>query len=1667
MSGGNIKVVVRCRPMNSRELARGAECLIQMNGNQTVIRKPEDMKTGTQDDVKPFTFDKSYWSADKADPSYADQEQVFNDLGVELLDHAFNGYNCCIFAYGQTGSGKSYSMMGYGEDKGITPRTCSELFNRIDAISDERTTCRVEVSYIEIYNEKVRDLLNPKNKSNLKVREHPSLGPYVEDLSKMAVNSFDKINQLMDEGNKARTVAATNMNATSSRSHGVFTLILTQTRKDDVTNLETEKVARISLVDLAGSERANSTGATGARLKEGANINRSLTTLGKVIAGLAEQSMQEAPKKGRKAKEVFVPYRDSVLTWLLKDSLGGNSKTAMIAAISPADYDETLSTLRYADQAKKIKNKAVVNEDPNAKVIRELKEELDLLRSRLHVYAPEVAEQLAAQSTYKGNSPASKSSDRTKSGDAATTAAALSSMPNGSQEIEVTDSSGTVRKMTQQQIVEQLTSSEKLLANLNETWEDKLKKTEEIQVERERALEELGITVYKNNVGVYTPKKMPHLVNLSEDPLMSECLVYQLKPGNTRVGKEGSDTPAEIRLSGSNIQEEHCVFENGNGTVTLHPNEGSLTMVNGMRIAEPRRLKSGYRIILGDYHFFRFNHPEEVRRERDRQKSVILSGGINTSSSNVNGSMGPPTPGIVLDEQPWPTTPLGDSNTLYSEPSDINYAKMENGGSKYYANEIQGLKDDELDKLYGDISRIRNSRRSRPVSRATIAGDDDDGSSKDSIRNSMATTTIVDLESVCTDTTFVHSSNNEVEDRMKLERDKLQKVLDEQKQFYETRISRMSMQLLHPPQQQSQPEFTDLEKAYALKAIKNWKSMRRVSMAEDILTQAVVLKEANIIARQFGKDAVYQFTIVEEGQFANPASYWESTTPSVLHDIQEDDDTALTECNKPCIGVRVIDRKNNTMHVWSLDKLKARLKKMRDLSNFMDKPMYRKHLNYEDPFFENPSRKYNLIGSAATSARNLISQQAYESCIAVICRTTGQVRGKLRVLISPIARTSQNNRNSMVAAGNNGSPTTPTPSTALAAGQQIMFEVRLLELSGISEEDFTKVHVQFRLSSFGSIPVHSAAEKTFATDPVSGFGDKPIDLDHSQTLSVSVTETMLDVLMNGMVSFEVYGKFQPRAIKQIERWDEQRENPRLKLGRSVGVRPNNNNSSNGVAYGRCADHLMFDAEGGLERRPEEELLAAERHDVVARIQVCELMPNGKYVPVQVSAQNELDRGVFTLRQGLQRRINVTLYHTSGRQLEWTSICNATIGRPRFLDGKGRILDPPNDSGQVPIKMTRHHQSVVYNNDGTSELAAYGAWDSSQHECPFLNCITTTQCRVLLELKWQVEAEKCEKPMQFSTDIAVQIHGRDKGSSTSSALRKFLGQSNKRVLSNFNAIFLVQLNPPMTRRVSQLWRLNTASKYVRGEELLMDYWRPRGVSLVNDYHEVHRNKIARLEQVASTAQALTLKAAQSQTSNGSSMAVEEAAATPSSEHTGKLLRKVIDLWTKKSVAAEMTISQDPPAAKDPNQNNPLQPQQEQQEQQQQQPSDAKLLAEVKLVSKTGNVSKKGYLTYQENALDNKWVKRWFVIRRPYIYVYTNRSETDEQGVINVSSVRVDYNRELEKMINRNHVFSLYTNNNAYTLQASSKAEMTDWITKIDQLFPLEKLRSNTNDTSVIC
>ncbi|KAI4472293.1 hypothetical protein M0802_016969 [Mischocyttarus mexicanus] len=315
-------------------------------------------------------------------PPPAESCTVFYDLGTDVIESAFEGYNACVFAYGQTGSGKTFTMMGSPESQGLIPRICKTLFARMAAGKESGASYRTEVSFLEIHNERVRDLLriDQTQSHSLRVREHPKRGPYVQDLSSHLVYDYSDIQECMVRGNTHRTTASTNMNDVSSRSHAIFTITFVQAGFSEG-NMPSETVSKVHLVDLAGSERANATGATGQRLKEGAHINKSLVTLGSVISALAEVSSSGDSSSSK--RNVFIPYRDSVLTWLLKDSLGGNSKTIMIAAISPADcnYGETLSTLRYANRAKNIINKPTINEDPNVKLIRELREEIQKLKS--------------------------------------------------------------------------------------------------------------------------------------------------------------------------------------------------------------------------------------------------------------------------------------------------------------------------------------------------------------------------------------------------------------------------------------------------------------------------------------------------------------------------------------------------------------------------------------------------------------------------------------------------------------------------------------------------------------------------------------------------------------------------------------------------------------------------------------------------------------------------------------------------------------------------------------------------------------------------------------------------------------------------------------------------------------------------------------------------------------------------------------------------------------------------------------------------------------------------------------------------------------------------------------------------------------------------------------
>ena len=541
----SIQVGVRVRPFNTREKEHQSECIIEMPGqNQTKI-KDENGKDRT------FTFDHSFWSHDgyrvlddgylqPVEENYADQKKVFDAVGRQILENAWEGYHCCLFAYGQTGSGKSYSMVGYGANKGIIPISCDEIFKRIGENKEPDKTYEVQVSMLEIYNEKVQDLLirpDKRPQGGLKIRESKVLGIFVEGLTKYPVTSYEEISKKMDEGYNNRTIGSTLMNATSSRAHTIVTIEFRQITM--LAKRRSEKLSMINLVDLAGSERSGATGATGDRLKEGCNINKSLLILGNVINCLADKAIG-------KNKNMLPPYRDSALTRILQNALGGNSKTVMICALSPAliNYEETLSTLRYADRAKKIQNKAVINESEHDKMVRLLKEENSGLKKMIE----DLQKKLLGQGGVVGDDD----------------------------------------KQAFLDLKEQYEANQKVMSDMQKTFEERLEEAKKSEGEY---------------IGSHVDISLPHLVVLNEDPQLSHKLRYQLSELPVYVGrKHGNPTP-QITLSGIGISLNHAIFEKKDDEIILKPNDdGALEyiFINGKRIPkEGQIIKNKDRIIFG------------------------------------------------------------------------------------------------------------------------------------------------------------------------------------------------------------------------------------------------------------------------------------------------------------------------------------------------------------------------------------------------------------------------------------------------------------------------------------------------------------------------------------------------------------------------------------------------------------------------------------------------------------------------------------------------------------------------------------------------------------------------------------------------------------------------------------------------------------------------------------------------------------------------------------------------------------------------------------------------------------------------------------------------------------------------------------------------------------
>ncbi|XP_068394955.1 kinesin-like protein KIF1B isoform X5 [Eschrichtius robustus] len=1683
MSGASVKVAVRVRPFNSRETSKESKCIIQMQGNSTSIINPKNPKEAP----KSFSFDYSYWShTSPEDPCFASQNRVYNDIGKEMLLHAFEGYNVCIFAYGQTGAGKSYTMMGKQEESqaGIIPQLCEELFEKINDNCNEEMSYSVEVSYMEIYCERVRDLLNPKNKGNLRVREHPLLGPYVEDLSKLAVTSYTDIADLMDAGNKARTVAATNMNETSSRSHAVFTIVFTQKKHDTETNLSTEKVSKISLVDLAGSERADSTGAKGTRLKEGANINKSLTTLGKVISALAEVSK-------KKKKTDFIPYRDSVLTWLLRENLGGNSRTAMVAALSPADinYDETLSTLRYADRAKQIKCNAVINEDPNAKLVRELKEEVTRLKDLLRAQGlGDIIDTDPLIDDYSGSGGKSSMGSLTSSPSSCSlnSQVGLTSVTSIQERIMSTPGG--------EEAIERLKESEKIIAELNETWEEKLRKTEAIRMEREALLAEMGVAIREDGgtLGVFSPKKTPHLVNLNEDPLMSECLLYYIKDGITRVGQADAERRQDIVLSGAHIKEEHCIFRSernssGDVIVTLEPCERSETYVNGKRVAQPVQLRSGNRIIMGKNHVFRFNHPEQARAEREKTPSA------ETPSEPVDWTFAQrellEKQGIDMKQEMEKR--LQEMEILYKKEKEEADLLLEQQRLDYES-KLQALqKQVETRSLAAETTEEEEEEEEVPWTQHEFE------LAQWAFRKwkSHQFTSLRDL--LWGNAVYLKEANAiSVELKKKVQ---FQFVL-----LTDTLYSPLPPELLPTEVEKTQEDrpFPRTVVAVEVQDLKNG-ATHYWSLAK--------LKQRLDLMREMYDRA---------GEMASSA--------------QDESETTMTGSDPfydrfhwfKLVG-RAFVYLSNLLYPVPLIHRVAVVSEKGEVRGFLRVAVQAIAADEEAPDYGSGIRQ---SGTAKISFDNEYFNQSDFSSVAMT--RSGLSLEELRIVegqgqssevITPPEEINRMNDldlksstlldGKMVMEG-----FSEEIGNHLKLGSAFTFRVTVLQASGILPE-YADIFCQFNF-------LHRHDE-AFSTEPLKNHGrGSPLGFYHVQNIAVEVTESFVDYIKTKPIVFEVFGHYQQHPLhlqgQELNSPPQPSRRffpPPMPLSKPVPATKLNTMSKTSLGQ------------------------SMSKYDLLVWFEISELEPTGEYIPAVVDHTAGLPcQGTFLLHQGIQRRITVTIIHEKGSELHWKDVRELVVGRIR---NKAEVDEAAVDAilslNIISAKYLKSsHNSSRWGTRGMWTFYRFEAvWDSSLHNSLLLNRVTPYGEKIYMTLSAYLELDHCIQPAVITKDVCMVFYSRDAKISPPRSLRSLFGSGYSKSPDSNRVTGIYELSlckmadtgsPGMQRRRRKI--LDTSVAYVRGEENLAG-WRPRGDSLILE-HQWDLEKLELLHEVEKTRHFLLLRerlgdsiptslsdslspslssgtlSTSTSISSQISTTTFESAITPS-ESSGydstdieslvdrekELATKCLQLLTHTfnrefsqvhGSISDCKLSDISPVGRDPSvssfssatltpsstcpslidaRSNSLDQKTPEANSRASSPCPEfeqfqivpaletpylaragkneflNLVPDIEEMRPGSVVSKKGYLHFKE-PLSSNWAKHFVVVRRPYVFIYNSDKDPVERGIINLSTAQVEYSEDQQAMVKTPNTFAVCTKHRGVLLQALNDKDMNDWL-----------------------
>lgn len=536
-------------------------------------------------------------------------------------------------------------------------------------------------------------------------------------------------------------------------------------------------------------------------------------------------------------------------------------------------------------------------------------------------------------------------------------------------------------------------------------------------------------------------------------------------------------------------------------------------------------------------------------------------------------------------------------------------------------------------------------------------------------------------------------------------------------------------------------------------------------------------------------------------------------------------DPVLASATQPSVAIKVLDKRHNALYVWSLDRMQQQLQRMRNLTTFIDRPSYTQHFSSDEPFYDSPTPTYSFIGNALISLAPLCRRLPSTFVVPIFSRYTAEAIGSCRIdiRITTVTPPTRHATGSVTSAR----PSSPLPD-ALVSGSKVTFVLSIDTVKGLSTHDFSSTHLQVRLSSF--VGPSLASEEVYPSSVIDLDRSTVSELKFRRTFSVVVTSRVLTHFRQGYAPVEFFAAVKPMYLERIDRWDDLREQKPTFPGPSASSSSNNSPSS-------------LVASLPLMRRSETDFVMEQTHNVAAWVQICELSPAGGYEPVPLVSQGDHDPGCFSVHQGLQRRIFITMSSDSGQQLPWSEVTKVRIGNVRLLDAKGRTHDSTSKSVvMLPLLKT---QTREFKPDGTGNLTCEAVWDSSVHDSPLLNTVTGSSQRVLLQLTWAVAAETCGLPIQFSMDIAISMQTRD--ARPPSKFLSFFGQN--RILQKSSTVFNVRLYPSLTRSTQDLWRLDTSEKYVRGEEAL-GVWRPRGVSVVDDYEN-----LVRTERKAANVQAI--------------------------------------------------------------------------------------------------------------------------------------------------------------------------------------------------------------------